>query len=524
MASDGFAQFFHKNEFLLVLDIAGDNISMTLIQGLYDENVAKDIPEYGGIIWERHPNITVSIQKETGELKDRLFGDGCPDKEMVYQIFGFRGLQSEKGRLITLFDRETFFDFSDNEGKKVRNFRINITDQVNTVLRSFKEIIKRNKVWIVSLSDILVYKGGRNFRYATNYEPVDGGRIYETLHQKSHVALWRDHLPELAVKLLYGRVNLIKDETITPEFHVKKKIAISSELVLSKNKPEYRFDLVGNDLNQKVRYAAVVKSPAFPLRQDVRCRLEMTYQYGSEEPYRLRLIPKQENAGFAEAKVTWEKVVEYPYQNLDVPDPVSTYSWKELRSFPCKWGKENLIEKLIGRFELIQKGYYFVNLSKRKISMQEEPGKREFLLTENFEGKILYIKFKESNVDQQKNSRPADFNHLGKVSFELQKDEKNKRYSVNLKAVSDWDVWMKTDRGYVCYPYLNIDGKKVKVAFFEHEFDNPENFNINITNVSFEIRHYKSFFKAVKIHDEDSDEPCGEYYIAVNIRKDVLQM
>lgn len=519
MASDGFAQSFHKNEFLLVLDIACDDVSMTLIQGLYDEDVARDIPEYGGIIWERHPNVTVSIQKEIEELKEKLFGDGCAQTETIYRLFGLGGLQSEKGRLMTMFEKETFFEFSDQEGKKARNFRINITDQINTFLRSYKEIIKRNKVWIVSLCDSFVYKGGRNFRYAKAFEPVDGGRIYETLQQKSRVTLWRDHLPELAMKLLYGKFNLIKDETITPQFHVEKKIAISSEFMLSKNKKEYHFDLVQNDLNQRVRYAAVVKSPAFPLRQDVRCRLEMTYQYGSEEAYRLLFIPVQENAGFAEAKVTWEKIVEYPYQNLDAPDPVSSYSWKELRSFPCKWGQEDLTEKLTEKFELIQKGYFFLNLSKRKISMQGEPGKREFLLTERLEGKILYIKFKESHVDKQKNSRPADFNHLGKVSFELQKDEKNKRYFANLEAVSDWDVWMKTDRGYVCYPYLNIDGKRVKVAFFENEFNQPQNFDTNITNVSFEVRNYKSFLKAVKIHDEDSGEPCGEHYIAVNIRK-----
>lgn len=84
----------------------------------------------------------------------------------------------------------------------------------------------------------------------------------------------------------------------------EEKRPISRRFTLAKGKNEYRFVLVSNDLNRKTQYAAVVRNPAFPLAQDAVCRLDMTYRYGAEDPYRLIFIPESPAAGFAEAKVS----------------------------------------------------------------------------------------------------------------------------------------------------------------------------------------------------------------------------
>lgn len=524
MDSISFANTFEKDDFLLVLDVVDDDVSMTLIQGLYDENVEEDIPEYGGVIWERHPSVSFSIHEEIEELTDKLLGLGCIEKETVYRLFGLDGLKSENSRLITIFDSENFFDFSDEVMVIVKNFKINITEKINSFLIGHREVIGNSKTHIVSLSNSLMYKGNCCFEYLDLSAIITGCSTYEILQNKSSIILWRDHLPGLAIKLLYGRFNLVDNETITPEFNVEKKIRIPNEFTLSKNTKEYHFDLVQNDLNRKTRYAAVVKNPAFPLNHDVRCRLDMTYQYGAEEAYRLLFIPVEGNAGFVEAKVSWEKVSEHPYKNLDAPDPISSLPWNEMRSFTGRNGQVDLISELINKLEAIEKGYQSINISQFDISMRGEPGKRSFLLPMQLDGKPGNVIFVESNVERQKIGRQMSFNHMEQISFEVNEasDKGHLRYRASLEQCFSYGtVWVNKGHGYACYPYLNIDDKSVKVAFFESQFDHPEDFYTGITNVSFEVVPYNDIYKAIKIHDEDSDEPYEERknYFAVNIRK-----
>lgn len=527
MATEEFAASFRKNEFLLVLDLTKDAVSMTLIQGLYDENIKNDIPEYSGILWERHPAIAVQAPDKMAALKEKLFGEKKSLADAVYRAFGLRGLESES-RLVALFDKEDFFTFPEkfSEGFSERfsskegwdkSFQINITDEINGFLRSHKEIIKRNKVRIFSFSKCLLYKGGRSFCYVKAEESVKGARIYEGLQKKSQLALWRNHLPKLSLKLLYGSLPLMEDETVTPRFLVPKKIRVPKEIVLSKQKKEHRFYFVQGDL-EKARYTAIVRNPAFPLRQDVRCRLEVTYQYGSERPYQLSFIPVQENAGFFRAKAALEKLSQYPYQELAAPGEVFSYPWDELKAVSSERGLVDLTEELASVFESMQKGYFVRDLSKKEISVLGEMGKREFILEEELDGKPCSIKFKEENVEINAHGQMWDFAHPGKVSFELDEDAVQKRYCADLKAVSEWDVWMETDFGHVCFPYLNLDGKRVKVAFFENEFDEPQSFHTSITKVSFGIEPYKSYYKAVKIRDERHVRFYGEHYLALHIR------
>lgn len=524
MDSVSFANTFEKNDFLLVLDVVDDGVSMTLIQGLFDENVKEDIPEYGGVIWERHPSFSFSIHEEIDELTDKLLGLGCIEKETVYRLFGLDGLLSENSRLITIFDSDNYFDFSNQVMEIVKNFKINITEKINSFLIEHREVIGNSKIHVVSLSNVLIYKGNISFEYLDFSAPITGCSTYELLQNKTSITLWRDHLPELAIKLLYGKFNLVDNETITPKYNVEKKIRIPNEFTLSRNTKEYHFYLVQKNLNRKIRYAAVVKNSAFPLNHDVRCRLDMTYQYGAEDAYRLLFIPVEGNAGFVEAKVSWEKVSEYPYENLDAPDPIPSLPWNEMRSFTGRNGQVDLISELINKLEAIEKGYQSIDISQFDISMRGEPGKRSFSLPAKLDGKPINIIFIESNVDKQKNGRQMSFNHLEQISFEMNEasDKGQLRYCVDLEQCFNYrTVWVNKGHGYACYPYLDIDGQFVKVAFFENQFDHPEDFHAGITKVSFEVVPYNDIYKAIKIHDEDSDEPYEERknYFAVNIRK-----
>jgi hypothetical protein len=520
--TDEFSNNFRDNDFLLVVDVVEDNISLTLLQGLYDSNVENDIPEYGGIIWERHPSISYSIHEDIEDLTDKLLAMGCIEKERVFSILGMDGFESELDGLIFIFDNKNTFRISDRIANIVKQFKINITEKINVFLIEHKEIIGNNSVHVISLSENVVFKGNNDFLYAQRYTYVEGCKHYYEMQERTSITLWRDHLPELAIKLLYGKFNLVNNETITPEFNVEKKIQIDNTFTLVKNKSEYHFSLVQNDVNKKTRYAAVVKLP-YAVNHDVECRLDMTYQYGAEEPYRLLFIPIDKNAGFVEAKVSWEKATKQPYMDLDVPDEISSLSWKDMYEFAGRRGKVNLVQQLINTFNAIERGYQCVDVSDMDLKMKGEKGKRSFVINETYGDEDISISFVESNTEKRE-GKNLTFNRLKVISFEMNesKTQDGVRYSIDLRDCfrDDRTIWNNKGNGYACYPYMFVDGKRVNVAFFENQFDDPESFHPGITRVSFELAPYQERYKAVRIHDEDS----GKYkrrknYYAINIRK-----
>ena len=58
-----------------------------------------------------------------------------------------------------------------------------------------------------------------------------GVSIYESLRCDTEEALWHDHLPNLSIKLLYDKFDLIKDATVLPVFE-PQKIEIPNTFIL----------------------------------------------------------------------------------------------------------------------------------------------------------------------------------------------------------------------------------------------------------------------------------------------------
>ena len=525
MDTISFQKQFKENDFLLVMDVIDTDLSLTLIQGIKDDTVAEDIPQYGGIIWERHPSLSYSLENSIrDEIYDRLLKLGCNNPEELYSWLGINGFYSESGLLATMSQGEKAFIISDTVFDAFKATKINVSDSINDFLINHKEIIGNNHVHIVSISPLLLYKGTCSYETLGLDSSLEGCKRYGVLQAQSKITLWRDHLPELAIKLLYGKFNLVDNETITPEFNVEKKIRISNVFTLAKGMSEYHFNLVQNDVNRKTRYAAVVKNPAFPINHDVQCKLDMTYQYGAEEPYRLLFIPLEKDAGFVEAKVSWEKVKIQPFMDLEYPDAITSLPWDSMRDFSGRNGKVDLITEMTNKLYAIGKGFQTLALSDFDISYKGEKGKRSFSLEAIYDDQPINIIFVETNMDKQKFGRQISFDNLDLISFDMNEANSRgkQRYFADLSACFGYrTIWVDKGHGYASYPYLNIDGKSVKVAFFENQFDHPEEFHTGITNVSFEVVPYNDIFKAIKIHDESSGETYQEVknYFAINIRK-----
>lgn len=523
MGAKGYDRRQERPEFLLVMDIVDTDVSFTLVQGIEDEAAAEDIPEFCGVIWERHPSLSYSIEEALKDgIFDKLIGIGCTIPEEIYRLLGPGGFQSESGTLAAIIGDGSAFMVSEASYGILKAAKINVSDKVNEFLMSHKEIIGNRRVHIISLVPQLFYKGAISFEYLGHEEMAEGCRLYDNLQLRSKVTLWRDHLPDLAIKLLYGKFSLVDHETITPAFNVEKKIKIDNVFTLAKGMGEYHFNLVQNDVNRKIRYAAVVKHPAFPVEHDVTCRLDMTYQYGAEEPYRLLFIPVGQDAGFAEAKVSWERITVYPYSNLPCPSPLPSISWDGLRHFSGKYGEQDLIfgkSNLIDTFYQIQEGYTCFDLTGFQPKIEGKPGRRFFAADFNINDRMTVI-FSEWNLDTQNdNQKKVDFNRLGKISCELEEVDLNRtrRYEADLSAdARNEEVWRGNAYGYSCFRFVLIEGISWKVAFYANNFLNPESFRPEIQHITFEVEPYKdNMMKAVRILDADDDKP---YYYAKFIR------
>lgn len=533
--SADFEKKFNEDDILIIVDIVDDDVVFTMVQGVVSEDVKRDFPDYQGYIWERHPSTSYSIDDELSVLYDELRPTGFWQyAEKLFEALGVEGVINEKDKLSVIYDEESCFSFNEEISHIVRNFRINISGKVNKFLLDHKVIIGKSRVHIISLSGNIQYKGTCSFEQIDRSRALHGYKKYEVLQQNTSILLWRDHLPELAIKLPYGKFMLVDKETITPEFNVKKKILIDKEFILPANgKTEYHFNLVQSDSNKRTKFMAVVKSTAFPLTEEVPCRLDMTYEYGAENPYVLFFRPKDKmNSKFMEAKVTWKKISEYPMYHLPSPKFAPEKNWVELRNYIGRRGNEDLIygqRGLINSLLSIQAGYSTMDLSEYDIQIKDgKNGKTFSIEAEMNSGELVKIIFSEKNVERDKeNHSSVNFNKLCEVSFDLTEAKfSNKRYTVNLSDYEDHygNVWRQVNNVHACFiEEMDIEPYgAITVALFENQFDHPENFHTGIRNVSFEVAPpYQGKYRAQKIHDEDSREPFVEVpiYWASTIRR-----
>lgn len=508
MATDDFAESFEPDDFLLIVNLLDDELTMTLIKGEYDENLAYDIPDYKGVIWERHPTATVSVKSK---ISDRIIAclekAGCEKAQKLYQLFGIEGLISETERLSVLFDDTSWFTISEELSEVLQNMIFNIDDEISSFLNKQQGIIGDAQVHILSLVENLT--GKDNFiQYIDKRSALYGVSIYNSLKYDTEEPLWHDHLPNLSIKLLYDKFDLIKDATVLPVFE-PQKIKISNTFVLPKGEHEYHFRLVQEDNARKMQYEAVVKNSKFPLEQDAECVLDMVYHYGAEEPFTLIFRPVNPvMVKFAEAKVEWKNFEEYEWKNNPVPAFPHKLSWEDLRTYI---GRNNetidVIEILTEKFKLIGKGYETHDLTNEIIEKNWKGQKcGEFFHTTN-EGDRVLVKWSE--WDWEKGSQKP-YNWDG-ISFLL--EDSTDRPTARYKIDDVWaartrrdSVWFTNKQGSVM-AILNFEyeGEDTTIAVMADGFDNPDEFDENLDSISFEVSKNKKTGQlfAVNIHNED---------------------
>jgi hypothetical protein len=281
--SDGFT--------VVVVDSIGGKTCATKIIARSDEDkrLIDRVPETNGYYWERCPPVIIAHND--------------PD-----------GTELKKYEIITV----------DEKG--------NWHDKVQPTAPEFinPDILKENER--IGQFDLLIN---------LSESPVFGGvRLHDLQQRAGDIPLWRDHIPELKIKVMIGKryefFNLVSRDTIIKPIRDKPvPIKIKASFTLPAKSRLYQFPLLRGENADKVGYSAKLKSPVFPLDIDTVCKLNLTFTYGADDPYCLLFEPI--NNEFPPVKAKWEREEEI----TDAPAPAyPALSWKKLEH----WKFSNNIE------------------------------------------------------------------------------------------------------------------------------------------------------------------------------------
>lgn len=132
------------------------------------------------------------------------------------------------------------------------------------------------------------------------------------LRLESGLVTWREWLPELSLEVVrdghFGELPLLKDgNSVDPFLGRAMEFEVQETLTLASGKAWFSFPLlVGQQGRRPIPWEARLDSSAFPLDQDVRARLTLSYRYGLDNRYELVVTPASpKDAPFARIEAKW---------------------------------------------------------------------------------------------------------------------------------------------------------------------------------------------------------------------------
>lgn len=486
-----FEKRFKSGDTVMVVNLLGDAYSITPVQGFL-----KTFPDdTQAIVWERYP--TEVIKSGLSErVKQELIETDFPEEqaEELLKVSGLRSLKKIGQNIYFHIPDNGIYNLSECLDGLEDIMHIDVTE---TVRIAMERISRRNKdntdtsIHILLKSELLSYNGKASYCMGVTAEnTLNGCKLHDILSENSQKILWRDHLPNLSIKQLFGEFRLVDNATTIPRFGEKCNIPIKNTITLKKNRPEHHFKLVQNESGTQMQFEAVVRNPAFPLSRDTECRLLMTYQYGADDPYTLKFVPvNADTSEFSVAKVEWKRCEHYDISHLEAPGFPPVLSWEQMRSVPklnsdetsdlCEWISEGL------KFyrDEIQKEKYVVNFNDKNISiLNKNP---DFIVFEmSYMGekrKILLNRYSYNNWHEfQENPEIVKF---------LVSETNPKEVVIDLDDYDDSE-WQSNNYGYCCfindYYYDEIE-EYIDIRLFDSNFLIPEEFNPYVRRVKFKL-------------------------------------
>ncbi|MDB4542828.1 DUF2357 domain-containing protein [bacterium] len=356
---------FRSSSYILVLDAFAGGISITPVEGIYDENLADFQPETSGFYWERHPTSVLRDDTQVNKTVDGISRDGCPRADYVIDIFGYGGLSSEAGNISLVSGNEWYHVPDSMESVFSRSaLDSRLLDQCRNVLQSVSGYSPKSTVFILPANKFIEKPLNlSSFHWIdSDLDLCDGAiTLSEWQDISGDIPLWKDHLPELSVQIVrdgfYKNFSLVENATVTPQRGQQVSIPVNELFTLPAGNIHYSFPLFQGSGKNELQFVAYLKSPAFPLREDTLCRLQMNYRYGIDVPYDLRFIAVEPaKAGFTNIRVEWRPIADIPPVDISLlPIPIfpPKRKWSDFQRFPKENSSESsdLLELCISTLE-----------------------------------------------------------------------------------------------------------------------------------------------------------------------------
>ena len=216
-----------------------------------------------------------------------------------------------------------------------------VMDYVKNTVSETEGIKKAKKIVIISgqksIEKARLELPAENWLFFNRaFEASEGAAFFAHIQEKvKDIPMWIEHLPNLQMSVIQNGmrdfISLTNGKTVLPVRGRAQELYISREFTLNKNVPEYHFRLVRGDgeNSSALKYEAYLSNSAFPLKENVTCKLQMNYTYGKEQPFDLYFVPVS-SSSFIRAKVEWKKIDE---ASFPVPNFPPLRKWKEFISW-----------------------------------------------------------------------------------------------------------------------------------------------------------------------------------------------
>lgn len=273
-----YSKIEHDGYCVAVVERINGKAYLTEMVAHFDGNLAKALPETRGFIWERGASELFSNDVETDSVEASVYlynGEGWTREYNPYGV-------------------------------------AHKTDQ-----------------------DVVMPLEGYDCAIWLNGRPVSGGiKLYQLQSQIRDIPLWRNHIPELMTKVMmngfYQPFYFVgQDVTVQPIRGRAVKINVPEEFTLPKGKKTYRLPLLQGANEEAIEYEAKLVSKDFPYAEDVKCRLNMTYTYGADDPYKLVFEPLDRN--YRPISVVWQLKEDVVIDDAPAPGYPVSLTWRELQ-------------------------------------------------------------------------------------------------------------------------------------------------------------------------------------------------
>ncbi|WP_413674418.1 DNA-binding protein [Massilia cellulosiltytica] len=174
--------------------------------------------------------------------------------------------------------------------------------------------------------------------------PVSGAVRLHALQQRAgNLPLWRDQIPELSIKVMKNgrlqRFHLVsRGTTVKPIRGEAVRIDVDEDFTLPAGRLSYTFPLFLGENADDLGFSASLHSSAFPLQHAVVCRLDLTFEYGANDPYELVFTPLCQS--FPPVRATWRRPEKRIFDDAPAPEYPAPLSWSDLRRMPKQSGNE----------------------------------------------------------------------------------------------------------------------------------------------------------------------------------------